>query len=276
MICFQISIFELLETTNPFRIIHKSQLWFAFKSVYLNYWKQLELIIDDILHGCDLLSNQYIWTTGNNFWYDWLLVLPVVICFQISIFELLETTLAEDTEYEEVVVICFQISIFELLETTWTHHRWHPSRLWFAFKSVYLNYWKQLLVRLAFGATGCDLLSNQYIWTTGNNFSWRYRVWRGSCDLLSNQYIWTTGNNARGWMPTVLMVVICFQISIFELLETTSAISSRHRIQLWFAFKSVYLNYWKQLKYDIKDLEASCDLLSNQYIWTTGNNHSLS
>ena len=118
VICFQISIFELLETTNPFRIIHKSQLWFAFKSVYLNYWKQLELIIDDILHGCDLLSNQYIWTTGNNFWYDWLLVLPVVICFQISIFELLETTLAEDTEYEEVVVICFQISIFELLETT--------------------------------------------------------------------------------------------------------------------------------------------------------------
>ena len=143
-------------------------------------------------------------------------------------------------------MICFQISIFELLETTWTHHRWHPSRLWFAFKSVYLNYWKQLLVRLAFGATGCDLLSNQYIWTTGNNFSWRYRVWRGGCDLLSNQYIWTTGNNARGWMPTVLMVVICFQISIFELLETTYFLNTMSTTWLWFAFKSVYLNYWKQ------------------------------
>ena len=42
----------------------------------------------------------------------------VVICFQISIFEPLETTVFQ-TSSDNVVVICFQISIFEPLETTY-------------------------------------------------------------------------------------------------------------------------------------------------------------
>ena len=42
--------------------------------------------------------------------------MEVVICFQISIFEPLETT--EVVAIPEIVVICFQISIFEPLETT--------------------------------------------------------------------------------------------------------------------------------------------------------------
>ena len=42
----------------------------------------------------------------------------VVICFQISIFEPLETTYTWDELVEVLVVICFQISIFEPLETT--------------------------------------------------------------------------------------------------------------------------------------------------------------
>ena len=42
----------------------------------------------------------------------------VVICFQISIFEPLETTYDGEYERSVLVVICFQISIFEPLETT--------------------------------------------------------------------------------------------------------------------------------------------------------------
>ena len=42
----------------------------------------------------------------------------VVICFQISIFEPLETTRRAQGLIGEQVVICFQISIFEPLETT--------------------------------------------------------------------------------------------------------------------------------------------------------------
>ena len=133
VICFQISIFEPLETTNPMHQCFYWPLWFAFKLVSLNHWKQL----------------------GTNF----RLVPWVVICFQISIFEPLETTL---------------ISLF-------LSHR----QLWFAFKLVSLNHWKQP----AFSS----------------NVS--------------------------------ILVVICFQISIFEPLETTRRVLS----SLW----------------------ISCDLLSN-------------
>ena len=69
------------------------------------------------------------------------------------------------------------------------------QELWFAFKLVSLNHWKQLLK-----------------------------------------------NN----LP-IQRVVICFQISIFEPLETALAFYSKAVILLWFAFKLVSLNHWKQL-----------------------------
>ena len=168
MICFQISIFEPLETTIPLYIATLRMLWFAFKLVSLNHWKQR--ITDRMRKNL------------------------VVICFQISIFEPLETTNRAKCRRQTVlwfafklvslnhwnnpgkqftvnisVVICFQISIFEPLETTYPQIFHHKRRLWFAFKLVSLNHWKQ-------------------------HFSESPR-----------------GNR----------VVICFQISIFEPLETT-------------------------------------------------------
>ena len=142
MICFQISIFEPLETTEPLTFIFSSTLWFAFKLVSLNHWKQHR----------------------------------------------------NREEYREAVVICFQISIFEPLETTRQQPVQRRSALWFAFKLVSLNHWKQ-----------------------------RLPVW------LSR-----TG------------VVICFQISIFEPLETTVSVFLTLWVTLWFAFKLVSLNHWKQ------------------------------
>ena len=218
-----------------------------------------------------MLSNQYIWTTGNNP-KSWPTTTPrVVICFQISIFELLETTIFQTLHLStgcdllsnqyiwttgnncvnqfkavDTVVICFQISIFELLETTHMIGISCPILLWFAFKSVYLNYWKQLWEEVI-APERC-------------------------CDLLSNQYIWTTGNNGLSRSAQEIQVVICFQISIFELLETTINHILICRLKLWFAFKSVYLNYWKQQTYAPHTFPGGCDLLSNQYIWTTGNN----
>ena len=92
VICFQISIFEPLETTMERYWVPLPQLWFAFKLVSLNHWKQ-----------------------------------------PTDIFELMET-----------VVICFQISIFEPLETTVNGWYAGNTQLWFAFKLVSLNHWKQL------------------------------------------------------------------------------------------------------------------------------------
>ena len=68
MICFQISIFEPLETIGIGKSSTEVALWFAFKLVSLNHWKQY-------LDSASLRP-------------------AVVICFQISIFEPLETIAA--------------------------------------------------------------------------------------------------------------------------------------------------------------------------------------
>ena len=58
------------------------------------------------------------------------------------------------------VVICFQISIFEPLETTFAKKPLQQGALWFAFKLVSLNHWKQQNARKKLNELGCDLLSN--------------------------------------------------------------------------------------------------------------------
>ena len=159
MICFQISIFEPLKTALSNRMGREYALWFAFKLVSLNHWKQLFYRLPP---------------TGQ-----------VVICFQISIFEPLKT--AES-------VLCRK-----------------QNQLWFAFKLVSLNHWKQLRVM------------------------GQYQVG----------------------------VVICFQISIFEPLKTAVRKTKRKHYSLWFAFKLVSLNHWKQHAVALPPIKISCDLLSN-------------
>ena len=152
MICFHFSIFEPLETAVIEDEAKEDKLWFAFKLVSLNHWKQR------------INSNR--------------LAIRVVICFQISIFEPLETALR------------FRTCPFILL--------------WFAFKLVSLNHWKQLL---------------------------RFKHF-------------------------VKSVVICFQISIFEPLETAYPCLLVPDLSLWFAFKLVSLNHWKQHDYPRHNLRS--------------------
>ena len=146
VICFQISIFEPLKTARHRAMVQPVRLWFAFKLVSLNHWKQL-------------FSRTLLWVD---------------------------------------VVICFQISIFEPLKTAMRYYYYYYTQLWFAFKLVSLNHWKQLITR----------------------------------HPLIHLYI-----------P---LVVICFQISIFEPLKTAEAAVRHIPEALWFAFKLVSLNHWKQ------------------------------
>ena len=159
VICFQISIFEPLETTYHGKNVLLQTLWFAFKLVSLNHWKQL---------------------------------------LNLDLIQL-------------IVVICFQISIFEPLETTLLNTSISSRMLWFAFKLVSLNHWKQ---------------------HKANSFAYG-------------------------------RVVICFQISIFEPLETTVPRNNYPQWELWFAFKLVSLNHWKQRSTSSNNTSKSCDLLSN-------------
>ena len=144
VICFQISIFEPLNTAQPVDNSLLAQLWFAFKLVSLSHWIQ------------PALFNKM----GN------------------------------------IVVICFQISIFEPLNTAQTTTSSVDSTLWFAFKLVSLSHWIQLEVS----------------------------------QLVCR------------------MVVICFQISIFEPLNTAPSWTDICAHTLWFAFKLVSLSHWIQPK----------------------------
>ena len=135
------------------------RLWFAFKLVSLNHWKQQTAV-------------------------------------------LMKT---------RSVVICFQISIFEPLETTSSPYGRSSCSLWFAFKLVSLNHWKQ----------------------------------------------------RSSWVNLRWIVVICFQISIFEPLETTRVCPITMMRRLWFAFKLVSLNHWKQQLPVNNWTYTRCDLLSN-------------
>ena len=133
VICFQISIFEPLETTTVSLQQMFYALWFAFKLVSLNHWKQL----------VEMITNSII----------------VVICFQISIFEPLETTNGE--------------------QAPWT------DELWFAFKLVSLNHWKQQenpFMKQAIVVICFQISIFEPLETTSYN---GYRS-RNSCDLLSN------------------------------------------------------------------------------------------
>ena len=116
VICFQISIFEPLNTATHSSTMDWDRLWFAFKLVSLNHWIQRKKTIKTLV--------------------------TVVICFQISIFEPLNTAnfwvqIGIDwlwfafklvslnhwiQQWKKIfriqtVVICFQISIFEPLNT---------------------------------------------------------------------------------------------------------------------------------------------------------------
>ena len=272
-------------------------LWFTFKFVSLNHWKQRKSRNRTCCLSCDLLSNLYLWTIGNNYSINWQKKPSVVIYFQICIFEPLETTL---------LVVRFRL---------------HP--LWFTFKFVSLNHWKQLLSVMQMVNTCCDLLSNLYLWTIGNNhepiiiktlmvviyfqicifeplettgfsrknteqelwFTFKFvslNHWKQlckligllifCCDLLSNLYLWTIGNNVSCLICGSRKVVIYFQICIFEPLETTWFFICSVMSKLWFTFKFVSLNHWKQLLYSFCLFHICCDLLSNLYLWTIGNN----
>ena len=145
------------------------------------------------------------------------------------------------------VVICFQICTFEPLETAIISVLMLHVLLWFAFKFVPLNHWKQRRSAYFTLFTCCDLLSNLYLWTIGNSrvrgqhgsvmlwfafkfvplnhwkqHFWRNSAWRRGCDLLSNLYLWTIGNSSLMPGQRRPAVVICFQICTFEPLETAN------------------------------------------------------
>ena len=139
-------------------------------------------------------------------------------------------------------MIRFQICIFDILNTAF----WH---------------WERRAVR-------CDSLSNLYLWHIKYSLMQylllsvrvviRFQICifdilntaeikrthvLDRCDSLSNLYLWHIkySNGKKYFIDS--LVVIRFQICIFDILNTANVEGMIERWELWFAFKFVSLTY---------------------------------
>ena len=169
------------------------------------------------------------------------------------------------------VVICFQNCIFDISETTTSASKPNRKLLWFAFKIVSLTYRKQPIMLIISLQHCCDLLSKLYLWHIGNNkndgrtptlvvvicfqnciFDISETTW--GWRRVQSTWLWfafkivslTYRKQLARELPSLAMVVICFQNCIFDISETTMGLILQQSISLWFAFKIVSLTYRKQ------------------------------
>ena len=134
--------------------------------------------------------------------------------------------------------------------------------MWFAYKLVSLNYWIQHSNKRmkSVHVVICLQISIFELLNTTNTFSWimHFQLWFAYKLVSLNYWIQQTYRYQQ-----MKAVVICLQISIFELLNTTTPGAWRKKQMLWFAYKLVSLNYWIQQERITEAYEARCDLLTN-------------
>ena len=143
-------------------------------------------------------------------------------------------------------MICFQSIIFDILKTTLATGRTPKFRLWFAFNLLSLTYWKQRKVSWLRSLPGCDLLSIYYLWHTENNVlalidipstvvicfqSIIFDILKTTKEHreIPETVLWFAFNllSLTYWkqrefkQEPQLIVVICFQSIIFDILKTT-------------------------------------------------------
>ena len=213
--CFELCIFEILNTTLSAYSLKIHSLWIALNYVSLKYWIQLRNTRNNIADCCELLWIMYLW----NIEYNW----RCVVC-----------------EFEQVVN-CFELCIFEILNTTCDFPTFITLVLWIALNYVSLKYWIQLELAKKLKPKGCELLWIMYLW----NIEYNVNVING---------------NKR-------QVVNCFELCIFEILNTTMLISVSFLKRLWIALNYVSLKYWIQHWHSFQYITIRCELLWIMYLW---------
>ena len=170
VICLKNRTFAVSQTTEVRRALAEFPLWFAWKIVLLQYRKQLSLCLCLVLLCCDLLEKSYFCSIANNRVPSQTMTILVVICLKNRTFAVSQTTVYRELkEYiscdlleksyfcsiannwkqreclKKVVVICLKNRTFAVSQTTYPKIQSQPSRLWFAWKIVLLQYRKQLV-----------------------------------------------------------------------------------------------------------------------------------
>ena len=160
------------------------------------------------------------------------------------------------------VVNCFQISIFAVANTTSRFCDITKSLLWIAFKLVSLQLQTQHIAHynVRYFVVNCFQISIFAVANTTIGVSARREtpLWI-AFKLVSLQL--QTQQCKAGF--TLVIVVNCFQISIFAVANTTVQFIECEFIELWIAFKLVSLQLQTQLIFKAPRTCSCCELLSN-------------
>ena len=145
-------------------------------------------------------------------------------------------------------------------------------KLWIAFKSLYLWYSRQRWETRSyiFWVVNCFQKFISLIFETTENSRLK-KV--DCCELLSKVYIFDIRDNWVGVLPSLLLVVNCFQKFISLIFETTTLPLVTSKLRLWIAFKSLYLWYSRQPVKNFSESSQSCELLSKVYIFDIRDNY---
>ena len=243
--CFQITIFAGAKTTSLPILCACWLLWIAFKLLSLqgqrqltNYYTCHNMVVNcfqitifagakttchctPLLHlRCELLSNYYLCRGKDNDIRQFRSSVQLWIAFKLL-------SLQGQRQHEIgcvlvlFVVNCFQITIFAGAKTTAIGIARGHYVLWIAFKLLSLQGQRQLHCRFSSAGSSCELLSNYYLCRGKDNILVLYAVF--------------------------IIVVNCFQITIFAGAKTTGFNIQLFWDSLWIAFKLLSLQGQRQL-----------------------------
>ena len=118
------------------------------------------------------------------------------------------------------VVNCFELCIFEKLNTTVISLRSLSVMLWIALNYVSLKSWIQLNDATQTEGLGCELLWIMYLWKVEYNFEWHGR-WFWLLWIALNYVSLKSWIQQERDITAISRVVNCFELCIFEKLNTT-------------------------------------------------------
>ena len=245
-------------------------MWFAFKKLYLWLDKQLVYLFTLSTSRCDLLSKNCIFDLINNAEITELERTGLWFAFK-KLYLWLDKQ-PSSTSIQSVVS-CDLLSkncIFDLINNCLLRCLCNYM-LWFAFKKLYLWLDKQLNPLEAPYFCRCDLLSKNCIFDLINNI---LKI------LLSFIVLWFAFKKLYLWLDKQLHYFEQSDLSSCDLLSKNCIFDlinniifgANHMIELWFAFKKLYLWLDKQLCPVFVPIIISCDLLSKNCIFDLINN----
>ena len=143
--------------------------------------------------------------------------------------------------------------------------------LWIAFKSLYLWYSEQPARYFSDCPHRCELLSKVCIFDILNNTLSSSSLVSKLWIAFKSLYLWYSEQLEELYIEQ-MMVVNCFQKFVSLIFWTTYTGTENRNVQLWIAFKSLYLWYSEQPLPVVDILSPCCELLSKVCIFDILNN----